>query len=529
MARADERRFVVFRRGYVRDRVILANYRIALRDLVNPDTRQVFTEDEIAVITQEGSRYWIEADAIDLVGQAYQQRAIYFVNQTDPRTASSVFLKKVWGPLWVGDMLPASAGSGTVTAQAIGGTVWTGSTTIGAPGVIIARDPAGKRYQLMFSATTPGAIPPALLGVVTLTFKGIDTGASTNPATGTELTFVNPPPGAQPTCLVAADFSGGFDAETEQEYATRIADEIGQRPASGNNAQMKAWATRATVAVEAAFVYACAAYAGSTFVCVLQKRGTAVGPLARLANLGTMTDVVAYVTPPNSPVVPERVFVLASTALSQSSNATLNLTLDKGTTGGWADLDPWPRLSTRQISNVTNQTHFSLAGAAGDLPGGATTLTGADAPQMMIWNVATSRFEKLQVTSVTESAPGTYDVVLTAAPAHTLTVGDWVSPYTDLQQSAAETLEKYFDALGPGELVSLTSDVRGARAFRFPRPGRLYPYRVGSGVTTWLEDALGSALIDSTASFSRTSPDLPADISDGPNQLTLGKVSLLEL
>ena len=50
MAAPDERYFKVFRRGEVRDDVILAAWRNALRDLTNPDTGITFTEDEIAIM-----------------------------------------------------------------------------------------------------------------------------------------------------------------------------------------------------------------------------------------------------------------------------------------------------------------------------------------------------------------------------------------------------------------------------------------------------------------------------------------------
>jgi len=76
-----DREFQVMARGYIRDRVILANFRSGLRSLRNPETGALFTEDEIARATQVGSRWWIEADAIDQLGQLDQRRAIYLSDQ----------------------------------------------------------------------------------------------------------------------------------------------------------------------------------------------------------------------------------------------------------------------------------------------------------------------------------------------------------------------------------------------------------------------------------------------------------------
>jgi hypothetical protein len=525
MARPDERRFVTFRRGYVRDSIILANFRIALRNQFNPDTSTLFTEDEIARITQEGSRYYIEADAIDLVGQGYQQRAMFFADQGDPRRAADPFLYGVWKH-WVGDPLPASGGSGKALVKATPGTIILGDTTLGAPGVHVARDEAGNRYQVLISAVTPSAIAPEVLGQVTIDLKGIDTGTDTNPVTGTVLTWVSPPPGAEPTLTVTQDFAGGFDAETSQEYADRIVDVIADRPASGNNAHFRAWARRSTISVESAFVYACYAHAGSTQVCVLQKRGTTSGPLARIANLGTMTVATAFLTPPNSPEVPERVFVLVTTAQSVPNDTTLALRMDTSSTTGWFDRIPFPTAGAHLIDTVTDGTHFSILGTTGQLPEGVSSISGPDTPHMMVWDEATSRFTELSASSIVESAPGTYDVTL-STPA-TLVVGQSVSPFSSLHETIAETVEAYYDEICPGELVD-SLDLRFHRAYRDPRNSAAKNYRVGSTVINRLQDSLGPALVDGTATYDLTEPGLPDSVVDGPKMLTLGNLFLTVL
>lgn len=531
MPRADERRFPVFPRGYIRDRIILANFRIALREQINPDTGQIFTEDEIARITQEGSRYYIEADAIDLMDQAAQQRGLHLADQVDPRTAHSDFLDRVHGPLWVGDKLPATGGSGKVLVRATPGTIYLGSTTLGAPGIPVAADPAGNKYQVLFTATTPAAVAPSSLGEMEISLRAIDAGSDTNPPVGTVLVWVqNRPAGAEPECTVSGiNFSGGFDAETDSEYAQRIWDAIRYRAAAGNGAHFRAWAEESSVAIQTAFVYACAYHAGSVHVCVLQRRGSATGPLARIPSVGTLADATAYLVPPNSPVVPKRVHVVVTGPVSQESDVQLDLVLEKGTSAGWADSDPWPRSSGWAIATLASQTSWTITAAAGNLPGGASSLSGANAPQMMAWNKVASRWEKLVVSSVAEAPAGTYTVTLSSAPSFTLAVGTWISPYTDLHEQIAETVEAYFDELGPGELVEVDADVRGARAFRFPRPGRLFPFRVGAALPTRVQDALGSAVVDASAAYSRNEPDLPTDLVDGPNMLTLGRLRIVEL
>lgn len=523
MARPDERRFVTFERGHVRDQIILSRFRIVLRERINPDTGQLFTEDEIAIITQPDSRFYIEADAIDLFGQAIQQRAIWFADQVRPDRAASSWLTGYHGALWLPDgLLPATGGSGLVRATGSPGTIWVGSTTIGDPAAAVIRDPAGNRYQVLVTAQAPAS------GEVEVQLVGIDTGDATNPEANTVLTWVNPPLGSDPQANTLEDFTGGFDAETEAEFALRIIDRIQYKPGAGNNPQMRAWAMAASVAVESAFIYPTALHAGSTLVAVVQKRGRATGPLARIPSFGTLTAVTAYLVPPSSPVVPHDQHVLVTTVNSEPSDIVLQLAMRRASAGGWTDARPWPRWSATyqdgvKIITVVSQTEFrvetdeALAGAP---------LTGVNAPKLMIWNDATSRFEVLDVSEVSHASGDVWIVKLNNAPAKTLTTGDLISPDNGLRVTIAQAFEDYFDELGPGQVID-DADVRFTRAARFPRTDERYPTRAGQGVITRLDDVLGGALADaSLEDISQTDPTLPTDITQGPNMLTLGKAAV---
>lgn len=530
MARPTERRFTTFSRGVVRDEIILASFRNSLRNPVriNPDTKAPFTEDEIARITAEESRFFVEADAIDLYGQGKQSRGIWLADQMDPRKASTAFLRGRHAPLWGVVPLQAVGGSGTVNALATPGSVFLGSTQIGAPGVHIAVDPAGKKYQVLTNTTTPAS------GVALLTLKGIDVGSQTNPKEGTILTWSTRPTLADPTCIVFSPlglpgFSGGIEAETDSQLSGRIVDRIRFRASCGNNAHTRAWAREASVAVETAFVYATALHSGSTVVCVLQRRGTTVGPLARIASAGTLADVTAYMTPPGSPVMPERVFVLVVTAVSQPSDYVLRLGMRKGVQGGWFNATPWPGFtsvkSTVQASPAPTQTSFRINSDT-TLPGGVSSLSGASAPAMMVWDQPTSRWERLNVTSVVSVGGGLWTVNC-SSPVHVMATGDVISPYTDRALSIAQANESYFDSLGSGEVVNLTTDIRGTRAARFPRPNTESQQRVGQGLISRLEDVLGGLLdVAELTGVSVSTPSLPTDITTGPRLLTLGKVGI---
>jgi hypothetical protein len=531
MVAPAERRFITFERGVIRDEVILAAFRNSLRVLINPETGSLFTEDEIQRATQPGSRFYIEADADDLVGQANQARAIYLASQLDPRLANTSYLENNHGRLWLGEdsRLPATGGSieDGVSAVATPGNIFPGSTTVPDPAAAVATDPNGFRYQVLQTVVTPAG------GTATLSMRGIDTGVDTNPSPTTILTWsANQPLGAEPQCTVDLQFTGGLDEETDAEYADRIEQRIRYKPASGNNAHFVAWARESNVAVEDAFIYSTALHAGSVLVAITQKRGSTTGPDARVdVSAGTLADATNYLVPPNSPVVPQRAFVIVTGTTAQESDLVLKLALSTGASGGWFDVEPWPDYSTSypqvQVTNVTSQVNFDVQTDAAYPGGVAGPLTGDNVPALMLWDKATSRWVQLDVQSVTASGV-THTIVLNSAPTSmTIAAGDRLSPYTDRLTVVAEALEDYFDSLGPGEVVNLTTDTRAARALRHPTPSQASPSRAGQSMLAVIIEALGGLVPDAElTSISRNDPDLPGDISDGPNMVTLGDVNV---
>jgi hypothetical protein len=521
---SDERPFITFQRGQVRD-MMLAHFRNGLMALVNPDTEEFFTRDEIRIATQEGSRIYIELDAIDIFGQSVQQRARFTAQQADPSRASTAWLRNFHGALWGIFPLPASSGAGDVQWKATPGSTFVGSTTLGDGSASTTSDPLGNLYQVETTVVTGGT------GIATLTLIAVNGGKSTNPEVGTAFAFAaNFPVGADPTGTALATFTGGFDPESDAEFVLRLLDRIKRRPASGNNAQYRAWARAVSTAVETAFVYACALNAGSTFIAITQKRGTALGPLARLPSTALLIQARAYLTPPASPVVPGRVFALVTDLTSDPVSMALGLTMRKGTSAGWFDVVPWPApidnlgstTAFCRVTSLTSQTQFRISSSA-SLPDGATTLTAPDAPSVMVWDAATSKFHRLVVGSITFIAGTTYEIVLNGAPDVTIGIGSVVCPYTELLDLLSSAVEAYFDSRGPGELIDLNTDPRSGRAFRWPEPNDEAPSDAGQSIGATMFDVLGTALSGLALQFiTHQSPLLPTNIAeDGPNMLTI--------
>jgi hypothetical protein len=197
-----DREFSFFTRGEHRE-LILASWRTALRELSNPETGEAFTETEIAIATAPGGRWYNEADAVDVVLMAEQQRALWLADQVRIDRAGTSWLRGYHGPMWGESPLPGTGGSGPVTTTATAGTVWVGSTTIPDGTAIYGTDASGLRYQVRATEVTPGS------GTVTLTVEGIDTGRATNLVVGDVITWANPTPAMGATATVTADFTGG--------------------------------------------------------------------------------------------------------------------------------------------------------------------------------------------------------------------------------------------------------------------------------------------------------------------------------
>lgn len=522
-----EREFVVYARGDARE-LVLATFRETLRGQIDPDTGALFTEDTIRYVTQPGSRFYGEADAIDLALMGGGKRAEFLSQQISHDRASSAFLRLRHAPLWGETYLPGFSSTGSVAATGTPGTTWVGSTTLPDALATFGVDPAGNRYQVYVSGIADAN------GEATLQLASLDLGLETNIPVGTVIRWSNAPGGSDPTAIVTGnDFSGGQPPENDQDFVDRLGARIRHKPAAGNDAQVRAWARESSVSVEDAFVYPTAFHAGSVLVAVTQKRGSTSGPNARIAGALVLAAVTARLVPPGSDVFPPQARVLVVAPQATSSNALLLLSLLEGTSAGWADVEPFPTsrgaLSSIVITTLNSQTDFEItSGAAGQLPGGVSgPLAGVS---LMAWNPATSRFEALDVNTVEDTGAGVYAVLLNSAPSFTLVVGSFISPDTALRDTIAEGVEEYFDSLGPGEVVTLDTDSRGATAFRRPRPAEEYPQRAGQAMVTFVSDAIQAAAADIQLDvISVATPAVPTDPADGPELLVIGGLNVLPL
>jgi hypothetical protein len=526
-----DREFAVLPAGFIRDKVVLANFREGLRSLVNPETGQPFTIDEIQRATQPRSRWYVGAQAIDDFGQSEQRKALWLADQIRIERASTAWLEGFHAKLWGGEKLDATGGSGAVNVPGVGGTIVAGSTTIGDPSAYTAHDSAGNVYQVILGGAIGGS------GVLPVTMKCVGVGVGTNPAAGELLTWITRDPNMAAQATVASDFSGGTDRETDAEQASRIAGDVRHRPGSGNDSQVRSWARTSSNAIEEGFVYPCFLSANTALVAITQKRGGLVGPAKRQPSVGTLAQAISYLTPPLSPVFPSRAFVVVTGFNAQPSDVNLRLGLQRGSSNGWRDARPWPSYNATApaVTTVASNTDFNIfCPSDATLPGqlALATLVGAAAPQLMLWNPLTSRFSLLSISSVQDLGGSSFRVILNASPGFTVAAGQRVSPAIDAARHpiVASAIEQYFDTLGPGELFDLQNDPRGGRCVRFPSVQEDKPSRAGAVIATRVIEALGGASADGVlADMSLTQPSYPTNLVLGPNMITCGHVGVYEL
>jgi hypothetical protein len=522
VAAPAEREWTIYRRGEHRE-AILRDLREGLRGQLDPDTGQPFTEDTLRRVTAKGSRFWREADSIDLALLGVEKRDEWFAQQLHIDRSATGWLESYHGRLWGEPRLPAFGGSGTAAATGIAGTTWPGSTTVPDSFALVARDTAFNRYQVLVTAVANGS------GEATVTLVGIDGGDETNVEAGELLTWESPPPGSTPQLTVISTFRGGLDSETDAAWAKRLFDRVRHKPASGNWSHVRTYARAASVSVEDAFVYPCAFHAGSELVAITQKRGSAAGPLARIPEVGVLAAVTTALVPPASALIPGRVFAVVVPPVPQSSNLVVQLAQPLGSTAGWTDIEPFPPINGAAavaITTLSSQTDFRITTSGA----GLLAVSPSSDVHLMVWDVASSSFESLAVQTVTDIGGGVYRVQLSLAPSHTLALGDWISPDMTRRAVLAAAVSTYFDSLGPGEVVSLTADERSSRAYRNPVPSEEYPQRAGQSVVSLITEALGTPVADATlAAVSVATPSVPIDPALGPSLLVAGKFAAYHL
>lgn len=529
------REFEIVERGATRD-LILNYFRYGLRSRTNPETGDLFTDDEIARATAPGTRWHIEAQGIDDFAQGEQRRALWLNDQLRINRACTQWLEEFHSPQWDPEgRLDATPGSGPVLVTGTNGTIVVASTTIPDETAYWGTTPAGVRVQVYESSEVIGH---TTTGQTTVTMVAMDPGADTNllASPATIITWGNRDPGMAPTATVTADWTGGTDIETDAEWASRMEGNQKHRPGSGNDAQQRAWARSASNSVEDAFIYPCAFGLNSFEVCVVQKRSGASGPLARIPSRTVLEAVTAQMVPPGSPVEPTPPCVIVVEPWIVYAHFGIRLSLLAGASAGWNDARPFPNRSGVVSSDVpyvsatgtSTLTIYSSFDAT--LPGQSSgaTIYAPNIPRMMAWEEATSSWRELPpIASIQHAPPYNFLVTFQNTRPDWLVAQMVISPFTELHSAIAAAVVGYMDERGPNELFA-SDDTRYGRCSRFPALREEKPYAVGSDVANRVLEAIPgvASSADCPGQLSSTTA-APAVLS--PQMQFLGRVGVYPL
>lgn len=449
--------------------------------------------------TQPGGEWWL------LAGMFASQADVVFASlqiangKLDPAYAEGDDLDDIRERLGLPE-LPATGGSGTISAT------YTGNVTFVAGDQVVF--PGGLRGAVTDTVSYTGA------GVGLVSIAMIDTGVATNFPENTTCRWVNQPTNAFQTAMAYDDFTGGTDAESDASKRLRIIDYVRNAQTYGNPAwilsQIEAFPAASyagSATPDAAYTYRAAGGPGTFKIAVLNT-GSLAGSGSRAVSSTTITALRTYL----SGLVPPEVHFDVVNCSPVPTDAAVQIAFN-GASGqaNWTDaLDPWPTLGS-------GQTTIGCSGAASYTLSGVTAQTAPTPGAHITISTATGEFLNYTVQSSSGSA-GAYTVVVTTPLSALVTSSSWIFPAVTVPSGTLSSL--WYDAMGtlaPGEL---TTDSRMAQCKRYPSATS---GGAGKGIMTAvgnLQTTLSSAV---AGVYLLTTPSLPstaASVASLPYVLT---------
>ena len=315
-------------------------------------------------------------------------------------------------------------------------------------------DATGLRYQV----TTGGTYFNADLVPV----ASLDTGSTTNLATGSLLRWQTPPPFCASTMSVSAPgLVNGSDAEDDETFRARIYSRFQNFPSSGNWAYFANLATQSYPSVQAGYVYPAIQGPATYHVAV-----TAAPTLTNKNRDVATATINGYVSPYIQGQSPEHAFSVITTVTNTPVDASFGLALPAAPTaspagagGGWLDGSPWPTSTTSlvTVSAVTSTTSF--------------TVTSATLPTIGVSHIAwLSPINWQLYTALVTAVSGTTGayVITIDTPFVGIAIGHAIFPQSQNQATYVSAILGAFALMGPGEKTTNASAL--IRGYRRPVP-----------------------------------------------------------
>jgi hypothetical protein len=318
----------------------------------------------------------------------------------------------------------AAVGSTGTLALRVTGTLAGASVTAG----LTLEHNDGTQYQL----TTGGVVG---LGTLDVSVEAVDTGTATNKLIGDSLTFTSPPANIAAAAVLVVDFTGGDDAETDDELLERVLQAFRNPPAGGRFADYWAWAMD-VLGVDGAYCY------GPTVNALTGRRGYGIVDVAIVAAgtgagripSGALAVLVADKLDSERPVTTLDTGPLVPTAVPTACD--VQLTPDTGYEWDWSGsgvVSAWNAGLLRLTWTAALPATIIAAVAAGEHP---------------------RLFVNGEVLTVLTIDTVNFYTFLEAAPVVTPANPNPIYPAGPVSQPALDAIIAYYDQLGPARGIA---------------------------------------------------------------------------
>ena len=419
---------------------------------------------------------------VDPGTQPYLLASVYADAATPLYADAQIIAQNTSRQTMVGTALDDEAASlGTQRLPAVGASGAFAVTTAAGGATIFAGDlinVGASVYQCVQTGTYSSTNPVPV--------QGVSTGPGTNQDAGTVGQWQIPRPGCSATATVtaAADgsgLSGGHDLESDNELRARLNYLAANPPASGNDADIQAIASRCPgLSVEAVFTYPAIQGPSSTSVVFTLRAGTTGGN--RIPNSTQIALMSAWLQGPGQ--LPADLSITVAALVAEPLPVVLRPSW-ASTAPSWIDSSPWPAWTSigfePQIAapstGVTSPLYFRVVNAA-TAPSVGQTIAVFDPGNLV--------FRPKRILSVAVDGSGGYDLTVDTSEgvsdtSYTPVPGQFVCPWSASLQTLVAPILAYLASLGPGEMVGSFLDP-GARQRRSPASPASWPSTVSARI-----------------------------------------------
>lgn len=474
------------------------------------DIRYGYSRAGLTANVKKGSDLWHRARGVAnriALGVANNQITARTVNPLRATGDDLIELAKAFG-------VTKRAATGAIGRIAI--EVLSPATSVDIPLGGRATAPNGQAYDVSTAAT-------AATNGQTVSISAVDTGAATDQAAGTILTWDSSAIAyLGPKATVASEgLDGGADEDSEEVLRQRLLRRLAFPMVGGNWSYVANLAEESSASVSVAYVYMSARGPSSYDVAIQGEPDDA--ELSTAVQSAVSTAIIAD--------MPGSANLSVTTVDEQEIDVIIDIGLPLpavagGTGGGWADSVPWP--SDAESGSVWPSI-TSITVASSQI---VVASTSADPPvagnRFGVWIPDDEEFVEFTIASVSGSS-GSYTITVDSSDATKLgklSTDMYCTAWAEYMGEYGTLISEACKLLGPGEKTDDANILKYAKRRPPPdveRPSKLTArelYAITSARSE-VSDISFAARFDTTTTTTRTSPSIPSNVAAAPKKLKL--------